>query len=260
MPTDVHAYAAGGGRVSPAEAGSWELSVPADEATTYRLAQLDDYAHLNSRADFLHCPPARLQVRARVSDPAPPGTWGFGFWNDPFGAGLAVRGSGRRLPALPQAAWFFFASPPNHLTLHDAGPGHGFLAATFRSRWIPLPALALGAPLVPGLLLPPTARLLRRLARRFIEEDGLRLTVDPTDRHDYELEWLPDRVSFRVDDATVFETAVSPRGPLGLVLWVDNQYAAFPPDGRLRVGCLPAAEPVRLELTHVRLQHPPAAP
>jgi len=254
MLSELHAYAAGGGRVLAPTDQRWELSVPAGPANRYRLAQLDDYAHRPSRAEFPHGTPSRLQLRAQVSDPTAPGTWGFGFWNDPFGSTLTVRGSGRRWPALPQAAWFFFASPPNHLAFRDDQPAQGLLAATFRSLPVPLPVLLLAAPLAPTLLVRPAARLLRRLVRRFIAEDAQRLDLDPTGWHGYDLEWRPERVAFRVDGETVFETDVSPLGPLGLVLWVDNQYAAFPPDGRVRFGSLAAEDPVRLSLAHLRME------
>jgi hypothetical protein len=51
-----------------------------------------------------------------------------------------------------------------------------------------------------------------------------------------------DLVSFRVDGNPVLETGLVPNGPLGLVMWVDNQYAALPPDGRLSFGNLATEE------------------
>jgi len=180
-----------------------------------------------------------LEVRVRVSDADLPGTWGFGLWNDPFTASLGLAGTARRLPALPQAAWFFYASPPNHLALHDTHPAQGLLAATFASRRIPALLLAVALPVVPLLAWPLTARWLRRVARRFVAEDALRLDLDPTDWHSYRLEWRADGVSFVVDGESCFSTPVAPCDPLGLVLWIDNQYAAFPPDGRLRFGISP---------------------
>jgi hypothetical protein len=41
-----------------------------------------------------------------------------------------------------------------------------------------------------------------------------------------------------VDGETVLLTRISPLGPLGLVIWIDNQFAAIPADGRLRSGTL----------------------
>src|SRR5690606_30297459 len=101
-------------------------SLPAGESGSYRLAQLDDYQGL-PRGDFPHQPPFRLRLRARISGAQLPGTWGFGLWNEPLSAQFSF-GSGRKLPALPNAAWFFFASPENHLSLRNDLLGHGPLA------------------------------------------------------------------------------------------------------------------------------------
>jgi hypothetical protein len=227
------------------------LQIPGGPSGRYRLAQLDDYGGL-ARSQFYWQPPLCLELRARVSDAALPGTWGFGLWNDPFTARLGLKGTARRFPALPEAAWFFYASPPNYLAVHDAHPAQGFLAATFASRSIRPWLLATGVPVLPLLAWPVTARLLRRLARHFVAEDAVQLTVDPTQWHDYRLEWRADAARFAMDGETCFTTTITPRGPLGLVLWIDNQYAAFPPDGRLRFGTLPN-EPAWLELADMNI-------
>jgi hypothetical protein len=98
----------------------------------------------------------------------------------------------------------------------------------------------------------PAARWLRRLARRWVRQDACRLEIDPTQWHAYRLQWQAEQVRFWVDEALVLETAAAPRGPLGLVLWVDNQYAALPPDGRLRFGTLPNPRPAWLEIAELR--------
>jgi len=207
---------------------------------------LDDYRKLARRA-FPWRPPVTLSMKARASAKSLPGTWGCGLWNDPFGMGVA-QGGGLRLPALPNAAWFFFASPPNYLSLRDDLPAQGALAATFRSpRW-PSPLFLLGAPLLPLSLLPPAMRWLRRWARRIVRQDAVDLPVDPTEWHDYALEWGPELVTFRLDGEALLATEIVPAGPLGLVLWVDNQYAALPPDGRLRYGTLSNPQPAWIEI------------
>jgi len=71
-----------------------------------------------------------------------------------------------------------------------------------------------------------------------VGEDGVRLGVDQTQWHRYRLEWSPTRCAFWVDDARVLETSVSPRPPLGLVIWLDNQFAAFTPEGKIGFGVL----------------------
>jgi len=238
--------------------GSWHLEVPPGPAGSYRLAQLDDYTTL-SRPHFPHRPPVTLQLRARVSDPQIPGTWGFGLWNDPFSLSLGLGGGTRRFPALPNAAWFFSASPQNYLSFREDKPARGFIAQTFRSTSLPAPLLALSAPLLPPLLWPRLARAIRPHFRCWIQEDSFSLfsmqtcqVSDPSEWHAYTLEWGRERVIFTVDGQT-FESGISPKGPLGLVIWVDNQYAAFFPDGKLAYGTLANPQPAWLEIEDLHL-------
>jgi hypothetical protein len=236
-----------GARVERTGERDFHLEIPAGPRGRYRLAQIDDYDSLPRRA-FPHRPPFRFSLRARASAVSIPGTWGFGLWNNPFGMAILSGAELMRLPGLPDAAWFFFASPPNYLSLRDDLPADGWLASTFRSAKLPAPLLFVGLPALPFFLLPPGARLLRRLGRRFVRQDALSLPVDPTEWHAYELDWQAGGVSFQVDGQTMLESRVSPVGPLGLVLWVDNQYAALPPTGRPGFGTLPNPEPTWVEI------------
>ncbi len=207
----------------------WRMNVPAGGRTKYRVAQLDDYAHL-MRRQFSARPPLTLSLQARASAEFLPGTWGFGLWNDPYGVALWMKNGPFRPPVLPNALWFFHAAPPNHLSFRDDKPGYGFLAQSFR-------APAFSPLLIPaGLALPFARKTTRRLLSRAVEEDGVRLEVDVTQWHGYRLEWSPKRVVFEVDDEIVLETSVAPRPPLGLVIWIDNQFAAFTPQGKLAFG------------------------
>ena len=242
----------------------WHLEIPSGPEEKYRLAQLDDYS-IHRRDTFPWKPPLTLNLRARVSTASVPGTWGFGLWNDPFSLSLGLGGGTRRFPALPNAAWFFFASPENYLSFRTEKPAQGFLAQTFCAPKIPAPILALGALGLPLLLWPWLARKLRPVFARVIEEDSFSLLnhredvagkvsaydlegLDVTRWHEYSLEWGIDHVFFRVDDQT-FETGISPEPPLGLVIWIDNQYAAFPPNGKLAYGTL-----TNLELAWMEIQ------
>jgi hypothetical protein len=259
-------------------ADGWRMDIPAGPRGSYRLAQLDDYGraatyhsmHMPRRA-FGWQPPVTLRLRARASDSSLPGTWGFGLWNDPFGFAIGFGGTRRRLPALPNTAWFFHASPESYLSLQPchceeqsdeaipsrAGiassgkerpprndmPANGFFAGTFRSpRW-PSPLLAPALLALPLLALRPASRLLRRLASRLVRQDGGAVSVDVTQWHGYSICWQTGAVLFFVDGAEILCTPIAPRGPLGLVLWIDNQYAAWRPDGSLGYGTLanPAA-------------------
>ena len=64
-----------------------------------------------------------------------------------------------------------------------------------------------------------------------------------TEWHDYRLLWETNKCRFEVDGREVLRTSVSPPAPLGLVLWIDNQYARWTREGRIGYGVLanPAA-------------------
>jgi hypothetical protein len=249
----------------------WRLEIPTGLAGFYRLAQLDDYATL-PRSRFPLSTPTTLSLRCRVSEPALapspspfgrggiPGTWGFGFWNDPFAVSLGLQGMARRLPVLPNAAWFFHASEENYLSLTSGVrrtsplPANGFLAQTFSSQHIPSGLLALGALAVPLLLIRPLSKRIRTDAGKIIREDAKRLEVDITQWHAYKLRWSPLRVEFAIDGENIFETEVSPQGPLGLVIWIDNQFMAWRPDGSLRMGALANPNPARMEIEQLEVK------
>ena len=237
---------------------AYRLSIPAGLANKYRLAQLDDYPQLR-RSDFPWRLPVRFSLAARTSNGSIPGTWGFGFWNDPFGLSLGFGGNPFRLPTLPNAVWFFGASKESYLSFRDPRassslrsaqrdiPANGFLAQTFRSpRFHPslIPA---------GLALPFSRRKSRQLLGKVIGEDGIALSVDVTKWHRYRLNWYEDRVSFDVDDIQVFASEVSPKPPLGLVIWIDNQFAAFTPEGKIGFGALENPEPAWLEIKDIEV-------
>lgn len=237
-----------GSSVYEASSEVWRLEIPAGPKGHYSLAQLDDY-HSLKRAELPWQPPLHITVRARASAQNLPGTWGFGLWNDPFSLSLGLGGAERRFPALPNAAWFFHASPPNFLSFRNDLPAQGFLASTFRSRNIPAIFLALATPLGALLVIPGAAQIGRWLLRHMIHQDAHKIETDVTAWHTYELDWNFDRVQLAVDRQIVLDTPVSPLGPLSLVLWIDNQYAALPPKGIMAYGSLSVPEPAWLELS-----------
>lgn len=245
MTLDLHERRTPGAGLTRQD-GVYRLSVPRGSSREYRLAELDDYANL-ARFRFPAHPPRTLGLHARASADTIPGTWGFGFWNDPFGMSLGFGGQPFRIPALPNALWFFHASEPNHLSFRDDRPGQGFLAQVFSApRFHPLVMLA-------GLQLPFSRIRARRSLGRLIQEDGVRLSADPTQWHSYRLEWSQMRSVFWIDGHPVLETPISPRPPLGLVIWIDNQYAAFRPDGKIGFGLLEQTEPAWLEIKALQM-------
>jgi hypothetical protein len=224
----------------------------------YSDAQIDDYQGLPRRR-FPWRPPLRLAVRARFSHPVGEllGTAGFGFWNDPFVM------SGGRLPMLPRAIWFFYASPPSDMRLDLETPGFGWKAATLDALQpvaLPLAIIALPAALLMNL--PSLYRALWPPMQRALRVGEASLPADMTEWHTYVLEWGTERARFFVDPdqspAPILE-APSPRGPQGLVVWLDNQYLVATPQGRFRWGMLDIAQRQWMEVERLVLEPGEAA-
>lgn len=219
----------------------------ASAGLAYTNAQMDDYAHLPRRA-FPWSPPVTLTLRARFSHEAAhlAGTAGFGFWNDPFAM------TGARVPSLPRAAWFFFASPPSNMALARGVPGFGWKAAVIDVWRLPFFALLPSAPLAIPLMRARAAyRALWPVAQRAIGVDEAALDLPMTAWHSYELEWGARRVRFLVDGVPALETPRAPRGRLGLVIWMDNQYMVVTPQGRFRHGILPQPQTQWMEVAQM---------
>jgi hypothetical protein len=220
----------------------------------YTDAQVDDYQRLPRRS-FLWRPPLRLSLTARASPSHPTGTLGFGFWNDPFTFSLGQGGAARRLPASPQALWFFYGSPPNDMSFVPGSPPHGWKASSLRSARIP-PALL--APAAGAAALLAQIKLTRgpvmRLALRMVTaaEEQLQIPLDTW--HRYTLVWTEKEARFAVDDGEVLVAPAPPRGPLGFVAWIDNQFAVASSEGGLRFGTLPTSASQWLEIDDFRIE------
>jgi hypothetical protein len=205
-------------------------------ARRYTNAQIDDYQGL-SRRRFWWRPPLRLTVRARFSHLAGElsGTAGFGFWNDPFMM------TGTRLPTLPRAIWFFYASPPSDMKLALHTPGYGWKATTLDTIRLPFFLLLPTAPLAVLMMnVRPLYRALWPIGQRSIGVSETVVEARMTAWHTYVIEWGTKTARFSVDGAMVLSCTTPPRGPLGFVMWLDNQYAVVTPWGRLGYGLLDA--------------------
>ncbi|RPI49883.1 MAG: hypothetical protein EHM56_11700 [Chloroflexi bacterium] len=238
------------GRARLEPAGSAQrLLLSGASSRGYSNAQIDDYQGTQRRS-FPWRPPLRLTVRARFSHSRAGlrGTAGFGFWNDPF---LMTN---IRLPALPRAAWFFFASPPSDMKLAMQVPGHGWKAAVIDAL---RPASLLLAPAaLPAALLMNVRPLYRRLwppIQRALNVAEALLDVEMRDWQTYLLEWGPQHARFTVSGERVLE-APAPRGPLGFVLWMDNQYLVATPWGRLRYGRLNVPGEQWMDVEHLSIE------
>jgi hypothetical protein len=238
----------GSGRVNLNES-VLQFSLPAAHAECYSDAQIDDTTG-RSRSDFLWKPPLQLSLRARFSHSVSEllGTAGFGFWNLPFGTGLG------KLPALPRALWFFFGSPPNDLSLAAGVPGHGWKAASLDAG---RPAALVWAPLTPFVLLAMRNKqiyhsLWPRIQRALAVHEMI-ISEDLCQWHHYQLDWQPDRACFWVDGQLCLDVSVVPRGPLGFVAWMDNQFAVATPRGRFRWGLLDIPQAQWFEIAQLRI-------
>ncbi len=236
----------GSGEIALHEHGL-RLLLPHAFGNAYSNAQLDDYHGLAHRRYPWH-PPLRLSVRARLGGPLL-GTAGFGLWNHPF----VPLGSGG-VPILPRAVWFFHASPPNDMALAQGVPGYGWKTTTLDAlrpkalRWAPV------APVVLALnnLSSFEQRVWPRVQRDLSISEQL-IDQNRRDWHDYTLVWQRDGAQFVIDGQVVHETTCAPRGPLGFVAWIDNQYAVATRWGRLGYGLLHGETPQWLDLASVEM-------
>ena len=144
---------------------------------------------------------------------------------------------------LPEAIWFFYASPPSNMSLVPGIPGWGWKAQVVHSMRAEsllsvLPtALATGWGRITGDV-KPASRWLQRLSGAHESMLG----VEMTDWHTYTLEWTSSSATFWVDGIQALEVPHPPTRPLGFVAWLDNQYAIATPHGVLRFGSVTCDE------------------
>jgi hypothetical protein len=230
-------YVVGNGTLEPTDSSLRFVNTDAS-SRRYTNAQIDDYQNLPRRR-FLWHPPLRLTVRARFSHSEQKGssgirgTAGFGFWNDPFLM------TGARRPALPRAIWFFYASPSSNMKLDLHVPGCGWKAATIDATRPKALLLAPVAPLAVLLMnLPPIYRAMWPTIQRAVSVKESLVNAEMNEWHTYIIVWGRERSRFAVDGTTILRDAPSPQGPLGLVMWLDNQYMVVTPWGHFGWGLL----------------------
>lgn len=229
--------------------GVTQLCLPADlTGTQYHNAQIDDYAGLQ-RQGFSHRVGRRLELKARFSHGADElvGTAGFGFWNAPYGSGVA----------LPQAVWFFFASNACDLPLNPDGAGRGWFASTIDAgswrakRLIPLAPLALVGNQF--------GRIHQRIMPPIMNQLGISyapIAHDMTEWQHYRLDWQQTGCRFYINGELLMKTDHAPRGPLGFVCWIDNQYAVVTARGRVASGVQPVTQMQSLYIRDLEISEP----
>lgn len=223
----------------------------------YTDAQIDDYGRL-ARSQFPWRPPLRMDIEARSSLPAATahssvtdsmlrGTAGFGFWNYPF----SVRGD---ILMLPEAVWFFYASPPSNMALVPGLPGWGWKAQVVHSMRAGALLSTLPMALSTSLaLLTGENRPAARWMQRLTGAHEAMLNVDMTTWHSYSLIWREHEATFLVDGQEVLRAPNPPARPLGFVAWLDNQFAIATPRGNLRFGTVNSG-PQWFEITRLKIE------
>jgi hypothetical protein len=255
LPT-LRPFLAGGGAVQLLASGGTRLTIPPSRSG-YADAQLDDTQGL-ARGEFRWTAPLRLTIRASVNPESPVGTWGFGFWNDPFALSLGQGGAARRWPCGPRALWFFYASPPNEFGF-TSGPRDGWRAMAIDTPQIHPLLLTPAALLAAALAQVPLVRHpVMRIALSQVTASERQLPAPDSQLHEYGLVWETEAATFLVDGDVVLHAPRPPRGPLGFIAWIDNQYAVATPQHGLRFGTLATDATQSLCLEHASISAPTA--
>lgn len=254
FPNNLAPNLTSGARIIKLGQDGWRLEIPPGSPDRYRLAQLDDYGYVR-RSKFKIQKKMKLELTARASNKKLPGTWGFGIWNDPLSMGILSSLRGFRWPAMPQAAWFFYAGPGSYLSLRNDLPAEGWIASTFNSTRRSLLSLSMRLPLLPLIFIPSVNKKLRNYLSSIILQDAETIPVKVTEWNRYALVWEPERSIFKVNGEKVLDTKTSPNAPLGIVIWIDNQYAAWTPEGRIRYGMSGSSHPSWIELKNLLVEY-----
>ena len=155
---------------------------------------------------------------------------------------------------LPEAIWFFYASPPSNMALVPGVPGWGWKAQVVHSMrpaalasTLPL-ALTAAFGMVTGETRPAS-----RWMQRLTGANEALLSVDMVEWHSYVIEWQSHEALFWVDGDLVLRAPQPPARPLGFVAWLDNQYAIATPRGVFRFGTVNSG-PQWFELDSVSIE------
>jgi hypothetical protein len=165
--------------------------------------------------------------------------------------------TGKRWPTLPRALWFFYASPPSNMKLDIDVAGYGWKAATIDALRLPFFLLAPLAPIaIPLMNVRSLYRAFWPVGQRAIGVREASIKAEMADWHTYSLKWRARAAHFYVDGALVLKSDTPPRGPLGCVIWLDNQYMVVTPWGSLRYGLLDAPGTQWMEIDRLTIDRP----
>jgi hypothetical protein len=74
--------------------------------------------------------------------------------------------------------------------------------------------------------------------------------------HHYVIDWQVDSVTWYIDDISVARTPFAPHGPLGLCIWIDNQWLSATPDGQFGWGLVDAIDTLEIRDITITDLHP----
>jgi hypothetical protein len=141
------------------------------------------------------------------------------------------------------------------MALAKGVPGYGWKAGTFDARQWRFLAMAPFAPL--GFLLMRVPSLYNRLweiGQRAIGVSECLVEARLDVPHTYTIEWRENGAAFYVDELLIHVTPCSPKGPLGFIAWIDNQYAVVTPQGQFGFGYVAVEERQWLAIESVLIE------
>lgn len=212
-------------------------------AGSLSLAQIDDCLN-RPRESYLWRPPLTVKTRVRTSHHNGDllGSAGFGFWNNmrPLWSD--------RMEVRPNWIWFYYASPQSTVSL-TSGPTSGWKASIVHAGRGSKIMMRLIEPFV---RMPGFGKLL--VSSRFPAREASLKHIDFTQWHDFEIQWLPDRVIFWIDGQAVLQASLRLSLPLAFVAWIDNNFAALDSKNELDVGHLAIHQRQVLEMERVEIR------
>ena len=138
------------------------------------------------------------------------------------------------------------------LDLHTPGPG--WKAATIDAiRWPFFALLPTAIFAVPLMNINALYHTFWPIGQRAIGVSEAQVPVAMTEWHTYIIEWKEITAQFFVDGNVLLSCNTPPKGPLGFVLWLDNQYMVVTPWGRFGYGLLESPEEQWLEIRELRI-------
>jgi len=134
-------------------------------------------------------------------------------------------------------------------------PGPGWKAATIDAlRWPFLALLPLAPIAAPLMNIRALYRAFWPIGQRAINISEAIVPAEMTGWRTYLIEWQKQGVRFIVDNETILTCKTSPRGPLGFVMWLDNQYMVATPWGRFKYGLLDAPGRQWMEVERLQIE------